>query len=486
MATLEKETPPAATEGVDYNSAGEQEQATVVPVDVQHLAEPLDPPRGLVGELAAYFYKSARYPMKEGALLAALGLMAGVAGRNFNFDGTGLNLYLLLLAESGRGKEDMRSGIDRLLSAVRPNVSLVDEFIGPDTFASGQGLVRALDRNKVFLSIQSEFGLRVKQFNHPHASEAMVMLKRVLLDLYAKSGWNNVLRPTVYSDSEKNTRLIQAPCVSILGESTPGHVYDNLSFRDIEDGLLPRCLILECNDKRPRANPAAGAPPPPQLAQQFAALVATCLTMGANNTVAQIAVTPDAAVALQAVQDWLDDAYNATSREAHERALWNRAALNIRRIAALIAIGCMPANGAPIIEKDHVDWAEDFVEHCINGLAEKFREGVVGTGEARLEAELKKYVREYLSLGPARRRVYKVPHKLTETDGCIGLDYLRRRAKRCAAFTQDRRGFDRALADTVSALCRTGALFKLSPVEVYNRFGLRGEVYGLGDVGTFE
>ena len=63
---------------------------------------------------------------------------------------------------------------------------------------------------------------------------------------------------------------------------------------------------------------------------------------------------------------------------------------------------------------------------------------------------------------------------------------LRRRAKRCAAFTQDRRGFDRSLTYTVAALCRTGALFKLSPVEVYNRFGLRGELYGVGDAGTFE
>lgn len=486
MRTPKAETPPAATEGVDNDSAGEQEQATVVPLDVQHLAEPLNPPPGLMGELANYFYGSARYPMKEGALLAALGLMAGVAGRSFNFDGTGLNLYLLLLAESGRGKEDMRGGIDRLLSAVRPNVALVDEFIGPDTFASGQGLVRALDRTKVFLSIQSEFGLRVKQFNNPHASEAMVMLKRVLLDLYAKSGWNSVLRPTVYSDSEKNTRLIQAPCVSILGESTPGHVYDNLSFRDIEDGLLPRCLILECNDERPRANSNAGVPPQPQLAQQFAALVATCLKMSANNTVEQVAVTPDAAVALQAVQDWLDYAYNNKTREAHERALWNRAALNIRRIAALIAVGCMPANGKPVIEKEHVDWAEDFVEHCINELADKFREGVVGTGEARLEAEIKKYVREYVSLSPARRRVYKVPHRLTEVAGCIGLDYLRRRAKRCVAFTQDRRGFDRALSDTLAAMCRAGALFKLHPQEASKLFGMRGEVYGLGDIGTFE
>ena len=486
MTTPKNETPPAATEGADYNSAGEREQATVVPIDVQLHTDPLTPPPGLVGELAAYFYDSARYQMKEGALLAALGLVAGVAGRNFNFDRAGLNLYLLLLAESGRGKEDMRSGIDRVLSAVRPNVAMVDEFVGPDEFASGQAFIRQLDKSSNFLSIWGEFGLRLKQINDPRAPAAAVMLRKVLLDVYGKSGWGQVLRPTVYSDSDKNTRLIQAPCVSILGESTPGHVYDNLTFRDIEDGLLPRCLILECNDQRPRANARAGYPPPPELAQAFAALAATCLTMRANNTVAEVLATQDAVVALQAVQNWLDDGYNDTEREPHERALWNRAALNIRRIAALLAIGCMPPNGVPIIEKAHVDWAEDFVEHSVNALAEKFREGVFGTGEARQEAEVKKYVREYMALPPARRRKYKVPHALTTAEGCIGLDYIRRRARRCSAFTQDRRGFDRALSDTVAALCRTGALFKLHPNEVFSRYGTRGEVYGLGDVGAYE
>ena len=83
MTTPENEAPPAATEGADYNSAGERGQAKAVPVDVQLHADPLTPPPGLVGELAAYFYDSARYQMKEGALLAALGLVAGVAGRNF-------------------------------------------------------------------------------------------------------------------------------------------------------------------------------------------------------------------------------------------------------------------------------------------------------------------------------------------------------------------------------------------------------------------
>ena len=486
MSPPENETPPAATEGVDYNCAGEQPQATAETHIAQH-SYALMPPPGLVGELAAYFYSSARYPMKEAAILAALGLVAGVAGRSFNYEGTGLNLYLLLLAESGRGKEDMRGGIDRLLSAVRMNVPMVDEYMGPDTFASGQALIRVLENTPCFVSIQGEFGLRLKELNDPRAPSSVIVLRRVLLDLYGKSGWNGVLRPTVYSERDKNTKLIHAPCVTILGESTPGHVFDSLSFRDIEDGLLPRCLLLECNDQRPRANNSAGFPPPPEMAERFADLVAMCLTMRQNNSCMQITATPEAAMTMQEMQDELDDAYNDEAREPHDRALWNRAGLNIRRVAAIIAVGCMPsAAAAPIIEEIHVRWAASLVEHSVGQLAYKFREGIVGSGEARQEAELKKYVREYLSLSAARRRAYKVPQRLSNTPGCIGLDYLRRRARRCAAFTQDRRGFERALSDSLNALCRTGALFKLPPHTVHDKFGLRGEVYAIGDPDTYD
>lgn len=466
-------------EGLFWNDAPEPSHAP--PPDTASFD--LAPPPGLVGELATYFYTSARYPMKEGAMLAAIGLVAGIGGRSFNYENTGLNLYLLLLAESGRGKEDMRAGIDRVLSAVRPTMPMVDEYIGPDTFASGQALVRVLENTPCFISIQGEFGLRLKELNDPRAPSSVLVLRRVLLDLYAKSGWGGMLRPTVYSEREKNTKTIHAPNVTILGESTPGHVFDNLSFRDIEDGLLPRCLILECNDERPRANSSAGFPPSPELAKRFGDFVAICLTTRQNNTFQPVLATRAAADELQAMQDEQDDAYNDGTREPHDRALWNRAGLNIKRVAATIAVGCMPsAAHPPVIEEVHVRWATDFVELCVGRLAHKFREGIVGNGEARQEAEIKKYVREYVKLSPAQRRTYKVPKRLDDFPGSVGLDYLRRRARRCAAFTQDRRGMDRALSDTLNALCRTGALFKLSEVEVKRQFGMRGEVYALGEI----
>ncbi|MCJ0824980.1 YfjI family protein [Luteimonas sp. 50] len=483
-----KETPPAATEGAEETQPLSVE-LSAAPGDAHEAIRSsfsIPQPPGLLGELASYFYASARYPMLEGAMLGALGLMAGVAGRAFNFEGTGLNLYLLLLAESGRGKEDMARGIERVLDAVRERSSFADDFVGPRKFASGQALNRALTSNPCFLSIQSEFGLRLKELNDPRAPASTSELRLSLLDLYAKSGKGNTFRATAYADREKDTQIVKAPAISILGESTPGHVFDNLSFRDIEDGLLPRTLVIEVTGDRPPTNPTAYFPPPAQLVNRFADLVATVMQLGGLDPMPmeprQIVTSEDGAKALEAIQAKFDADFNDKSRDVFDRALWNRAGLNIRRIAALVAVGCMPGqHSIPVIEREHVDWAYKFVEHCVGTLANQFREGMVGAGESRQEAELKKYVLEYFRMKPLQRQTkYGVPQKILY-EGVVPLSYLRRRAKQCIAFNQDRRGVGMALNSILLAMCQTGALFKLDSHAALQRFGLRSEMYVLGD-----
>ena len=481
----QKETPPAATEGAEETHVESDELSAVASAPHGSIRSTfdLDPPPGLVGELASYFYTSARYPMKEGAMLAALGLMAGIAGREFNIEGTGLNLYLLLLAESGRGKEDMDSGIERVLGAVRQTAPSVDIFMGPNTFASGQALIHTLGESPSFLSIQGEFGLRLKQLNDPRAPSSTTLLRQIMLDLYAKSGSGKVLRPMVYSDRSKNSKAVTAPAVTILGESTPGHVFDTLSYRDIEDGLLPRCLILECDDERPRSNKTAGIPPNPEMAARLADVVAATFIRRERNQCQPIVATEDARQALQAMQDELDDRFNDKSRDPADRVLWNRAALNIKRIAGLIAIGCCPApqHVQPAIEKAHVDWALRFVTFCVEGLARRYRDGLVGSGEPRLEGELRKYIREYVAMDPFKRSdTYRVPQKIMREAHLIPYGYLRKRAGQCVAFNTHSRGLGVALNIALDGMCKSGALMKIEAHYAQQQFGTRQELYALG------
>lgn len=146
---------------------------------------PLPWPPGLVGDLARYFHASAVRPVPEVALTAALGLVAGISGRQWNICGeaAGLNLYVILLGETGVGKEGGKDGTSRTLHAVRKTVPAVSDFIGPTKFASGQALVRRLSSQPCLFSVQSEFGHTLKTITAPRATAADQALRQALLDL---------------------------------------------------------------------------------------------------------------------------------------------------------------------------------------------------------------------------------------------------------------------------------------------------------------
>lgn len=129
-------------------------------------------PPGLVGELAEYFWSCSPRPVLEVSLAAAIALTAGVCGRQFNISGAGLNLYLMLTAKTGRGKSGLEDGIDRIVSAVRPEIPMVDQFIGPGAIASGQALHRHLAEHPCFVAPIGEFGLTLQQMCHPRAARS--------------------------------------------------------------------------------------------------------------------------------------------------------------------------------------------------------------------------------------------------------------------------------------------------------------------------
>ena len=86
----------------------------------------------------------------------------------------------------------------------------------------------------------------------------------VMLDLYSKSGPNGRLLPMAYSDTSKNSAPINSPCYSILAESVPGEIHDQMSERQVTNGLIPRFLTFEVHGDRPLHNELAGEALPPK------------------------------------------------------------------------------------------------------------------------------------------------------------------------------------------------------------------------------
>lgn len=433
-------------------------------------------PPGLVGEVAQYIYQTAIRPVPEIALGAAIAITAGVCARSYNISGSGLNQYLILLAKTGAGKEGAVTGIDNLIAAIRPQVPMVDQFIGPSAFASGQALIKVLDDRPCFVSVLGEFGLTLQQLCDPRASSPQIMLKKVLLDLYSKSGWNKVLRSSVYSDTDKNTKIVQAPNVTILGESTPESFFEGLDSIHIAEGLIPRFSVIEYTGPRPPRNRNANTPPSQQLAARFSELVAVSLTTANNGTCANVQMESSAIQLMDEFDAKADGMINAAGSDV-DMQLWNRAHLKALKLAAVIAVGCNPH--APVVTPDIARWSIDFVERDVAVMTTRFQRGEVGVGDHRHEVDIRKAVENYLAMSESQRLQYKTPKSLLNQP-VVPFHYLRRKLRLLSAFKNDRRGVARALEDSLKDMVKAEILRQVPPQQAMEKFGVTTELYVKG------
>lgn len=434
------------------------------------------PPPGIVGELARYIYGTAVRPVEEAALAAAISLVAGVVGRSYNISGTGLNQYILFLGRTGTGKEGMAKGINKMFASIRPTVPLSDEFIGPSAFASGQGLIRVLDQRPCFLSIMGEFGLTLQALSDPRAPAAQTMLRKVLLDLYGKSGWEDTLHSTAYSDQEKNTKSVHAPNVTILGESTPETFYEGIDTGDIADGLIPRFHIIEYTGPRPPRNKNSGNPPPQALSHAFGALCAVALTTKQNNTCAAVQIEPDALALLDQFDKECDSHINQSINNG-EAQLWNRAHLKALKLAGLIAVGCNAH--APTVSTEIATWAIEFTRAGSQQILNRFYTGDVGNGETKQTADIRAAITDWFRFDKKTVESYKCKHDWQKA-GVIPYSYLVVRLSRKASFYRDRMGAARSLQNALENMVAAEMLGKVPPLDAKSKFNARQTLYHLG------
>jgi hypothetical protein len=431
--------------------------ASLVPVHSNGNGNLIRPP-GFVGELSQYIYESSSRPVQEIATAAAIALAAGVVGRQFNISGTGLNLYLILLAKTGVGKEEAIRGIDRVLSAVRPTVPVVDQFLGPGSFASGQGLLRTLDERPCFVSVLGEFGLMLQSLADSSAGTSHSLLyRKILLDLYSKSGKGSILRPSAYSDSTKNTKMLVSPAFTLFGESTPETFYGGLSISQIADGLIPRFLIMEYAGDRSRRNPNAYYPPPDNLTTRFAELSTVVLQMQANNSWADVGMESGA------------------QKLIGIRQLWNRAHLKALKLAGILAAADRPLN--PVVNEAEAVWAIETVRRDALGVTQRFETGDVGEGESKQVSDLTRIIREYFTnYTDEQLEKYKVDPEM-RNGSIVPRAYLQRRTANMAAFKKARQGERNALRGALDDLTSSGLIEELPKRQVQDRFHYSGVAY---------
>jgi len=458
----------------------EQETAPV-PVP-QHIPEqqtdsPYSVPPGLMGDIAQFIYQQAPRPVAEIALTGAIGLMAGVCGRAYNVSNTGLNQYVMLLAPTGTGKEAIAKGIEKLMGEVQRSVPSASDFIGPGEIASPQALIKYMSKGPTsFVSTVGEIGIALQQMTDPRAPSHLVGLRRLLLDLFNKSGEGSVLRPTIYSDKEKNTASVLAPAFTMLGESTPERFYEFLDEMMISEGLLPRFTIIEYRGKRPEMNEGhAFVMPSVQLVERMAQLCAQALMLNNSNTASHVRISSDAKDMFDAFNVECDSRINTASREV-TRHLWNRAHIKAMKLAALVAVGCDSYH--PMIDASAAAWAIRIVETDANNLLGRFNSGEVGqnSNEIKQINEVIRVIREYIVKPWSEVQQYG-GSVMMHSEKVIPWAYMQRKLANVSAFKAERIPASDVIRRTVKLLAERGDLAEVGKGQLIEKFSFRGNAY---------
>ena len=453
---------------------------------VEHLTG-IDWPPGLMGEIAKYIFNTSNRPAKEISIAAAIGFVTGIIARAYNISNTGLNQYIMVIAGTGRGKEEMRKGIDRIVNEVRnrtlllntPGTSLIDEFIGPGDFSSGQGMGKYIAKKPSCFSILGEFGKTLKEMTGARIAPQAESLKKVMLKMYNASGHTDTLPGTAYSQSENSVSAVRAPNLTMLCEGSTESFFESIDQQHILDGLFPRFLFFEFDGLRQYHREVEPHAPPEHIIEGIILLAQIAYTAKQNETCCNIPQDAAAKAIFKEYDITTTDDINDNSQDRATKELWNRAHVKALKLAGALAVGINPHN--PLVTAELAEYAINVVNTTTRSIVGKYSSGEMGDGDHRQENDIIKCFETYFDM-PAKKRQtgYKIPEALAKYKEVVPSYFLKKYLKLRSSFKNDRRGAYGAIEVMVNRLIRDGIISQVSTEQALTQFETKSTLYTKG------
>lgn len=439
------------------------------PALAQPPAPPFGWPPGVAGRLARCLYFGSYSPVPEVAVTATIGLLAGVCGRAYRtYTDMDLALYIILVAQSGIGKDAIHSGIPTLLRMGEvPQAAL---FLRATDFVSGEALHKSLLESPGFLNLQGEFGRKLKRMSNP-TDTPMQQFRTVMTNAYGKQ----FLEGKTYSNADKNMIGVEWPALSFLGETTPGTFLQCLTPDMMEDGFMSRFLVVSYKGIKPDPNEVRVYDlAPDDLAALKGLLFQAVKYQSPINTPPACVVnpTPDAYDKLKRFELQCNESLNATDDEA-ERQVWNRAPLKAMKIACLLAVADNFA--MPTVNIGHVAWALSLVRADIDVFQSRQKSGDIGMDDNARFMKMVAILRDYLTT-PVKAS-YKVPAEM-QGKSIVPHSYIQIRiSKNLACFNNYKQGQKMAIDHTIRSLIDGGYLMEVDKLKVAEAYNYHGRAY---------
>lgn len=443
-----------------------EKRAKLLPVETPST---LDWPPGLIGYVAQWFYSIAPRPVREVAIVSALGFFAGICGRAYNISGSGLNLYIVLVARSAIGKEAMHSGISSMIHSLLMTCPTVSKYIDFADYASGPALVKSLSDRNSFCNVAGEWGRKLRKMSDDHNEGPMSSLRTVMTNLYQKSGAGNIVGGIGYSDREKDVKSTNGVAYSMIGETTPDTFYESLTNTMMQDGFMSRFIVIEYAGLRPELNAAPKEP----LAEWFLDHMRNLLDFVGSQFEGcqEVVLSKEAAELVEAFDKECDEQINSTEDESW-RQMWNRAHLKTLKLSGLMAAADNHMN--PIVSLEHAEWALKLVRRDIKIMGHKMQDGDVGDGDMVRDRKILSVISEYLQ-APVPRG-YKLPDEMRKA-GVVPWKYLKIRLQKTNSFAKHRNGHTAALAISVRSLVDSGYLVEITKDKIPSEWNFQGKCF---------
>lgn len=358
-------------------------------MEVVEFAEPaptsMPRPPGLLNDLYKCCYDGLLYQYEEVALVSALGLVAGIAGRRFNVmtpKRTGLNLYLTIVAGTGFGKDGIGQFISRCIRQSGDGINeSFDSFIGPSSFTGGKAITNAFENARSRVCVMSEAGLLMKVKHGDVEGKSAA-----LLDAYNVSDSGSYTKYHTYADNDKSIPSLRAMAITIISESTPEQLMQAYSqMGALTNGYLPRQMIFKIEKRQTKINRNVKDTFDAKLGRRLNDLLQTCAAVQAeaDPKAFDIDFHPDIRDSVYDYQDHYNElAAKYESSNKIKSNMATRIGLKVVRIAALATVFNKPkdSKNCLVIEKPEWDWAKALCDYEFANVTSALA-GLSGDGE---------------------------------------------------------------------------------------------------------
>lgn len=216
--------------------------------------------RGIAQEMFKYIYENSPVPRSRLACSSVLSLMSITLANKIKFNGIYPNLYTLMIAPSGYGKDFPLKFVKRALIE-----SGHKELIGQSQPASDSGVMKTLSEQKERIDVVDEASLLFGAISSGKNDYANKM-SDVYASLFTSTG--DFFEGKVTAANKKVIGACHSPYISILGAMTPAAASETLTTKLIETGLGARFLYF-VDDEKKRGRMVGQRPDIPQNIRTF-------------------------------------------------------------------------------------------------------------------------------------------------------------------------------------------------------------------------